>query len=254
MKRLGFAIALYAVLIWGAFAQLSGGLMFPGPGTPASAGGGGGPVTLVDSGTAQQSGASVTTFSSTPITITAALTDPAILCLTVFNNDGVTGATMTWNGTSMTAVSGASVISGSGCSPLCGLGQFWILANPTSGAQTLAINWTTATRVNVNCWSFSKVNQATPSAHGTSGTGSSNTGSITVTSASNDLAVGSYVAGDGGTTVSSVTPGGETSLAINNNLFANGSNYKAGAASVALTATFSGSTHWGSIGVDLVHD
>ena len=42
MRRLGLALAFCALLsLSSAHAQLAGGLMFPGPGTPASAGGGG---------------------------------------------------------------------------------------------------------------------------------------------------------------------------------------------------------------------
>lgn len=47
MKRFGLAL-LFSLLIGAASAQLNGGLMFPGPGTPHSAGGGGGFSGVID--------------------------------------------------------------------------------------------------------------------------------------------------------------------------------------------------------------
>lgn len=220
-------------------------------------------VALVDTGTAGQSGGAVTTYSSTPITVSG-LSNGGLLCSCTWQNDGVTGQTATWNGTSMTLVPSAIVTTGNGCSPSCGVMAFFGLVAPASGANTLAVNWTTATRVVVDCWSFSGVNQtsfATAFTHGLSktalGSGGASTAGSTgnITSATGDLAIGGFASGDGVATVSTVTPGGETQLYLTTTLgaFSSGANFKVGAGAVNLTSTFSQSTAWGAIGFDLVH-
>lgn len=92
MKRLGFVFALWVLLCGQVGAQLAGGLIFPGPGTPASTGN---QITLDGS-------AAGTTGSSSTATVTLTTTktnDFVVLCVQV-NSTGVSTvadvAGLTW--------------------------------------------------------------------------------------------------------------------------------------------------------------
>lgn len=95
MKRLGLAL-LFSLLIGAASAQLSGGLMFPGPGTPAASGGGCSQATAL---IARTSGMSGTEITATTNLICGMVTDGDYVHLDglyVFATNSTTTATLNW--------------------------------------------------------------------------------------------------------------------------------------------------------------
>lgn len=131
--------------------------------------------------------------------------------------------------------------------------ELWGLVNPTSGAKTLRVTWTTSRDVVINCLSYTGVDQTggtTTFAHGTSATGSATPTSVTVTSAANNAVVAAH-----GMTAGTVTAVNNTSSFIDNtptNMSTAG-NRAAGAATVTLTSTVSGGPPtWVSVGADIV--
>lgn len=95
MKRLSLAF-LFSLLIGAASAQLSGGLMFPGPGTPAASGGGCSQATAL---IARTSGMSGTEITATTNLICGMVTDGDYVHLDglyVFATNSTTTATLNW--------------------------------------------------------------------------------------------------------------------------------------------------------------
>lgn len=174
----------------------------------------------------------------------------ALICTLAFDHN-VTSLTATWDngGTNqaMAAITGANVTNALPESS-DRIVMFGLVA-PTSGTHTLRAAWTTTSNVYIDAISFTGVDQtggATTFAHGTSATGSGVTPSITVTSAAGNYTVAVHESYFGTSAVN------QTQLYQDGTDYGGAANYAAGAATVTLTATQSGSQPWASIGVDVV--
>lgn len=132
------ATFLIAALLYAppAFAQLSGGSMFPGPGTVHSAGGGGGTVTV------DAKSAAVTTCTTSPCTVSLTLGGSATaveVLLAAASSLQPVGLAATWNGTTATLVPNTSSGTHGGCS--CYTAAF-AQVSPTTGAHSFSITYT----------------------------------------------------------------------------------------------------------------
>jgi hypothetical protein len=136
MKRLGLLFAFFALLcLQSAWAQLAGGLQFPGPGTVHSAGGGG-------SVTVDAKSATVTTCTTSPCTVNLTLGGTATGVAIMLNGTPAappTALAVTWNSVSMTAIPNTASGTNGGCS--CWTEAFG-LVSPATGAHSFSISWT----------------------------------------------------------------------------------------------------------------
>jgi hypothetical protein len=213
-----------------------------------------GSVGVDATGTADVSFNGVTSFSFTNITVGASATALAaaivLTCNVGTQNLPITFTSVTWNSVAMTLVPGANIsnlLSGAST------GEVYIfgLANPTSGAKTLAGSWSASANGYVDAISFTGTDTTTPFVNGTANTNGAGTatGSITVTSA-----VGNY-------TLAVFFEDNQSWASTNNTkLFTDASgtagngaaNYATGAATVTLTATASASAgQWAVAGVSV---
>lgn len=132
MKRLVMAVCAFLLSINFASAQLSGGLMFPGPGAPAAAGGT--PFSITEIGTA-----STTTGSTTTLTFASqniGTPDPTrIVVVTIGHGPNTTTVSgVTIGGVAASQATGASVSSTGGTNS-----DIWYLAVPTGATATIAV-------------------------------------------------------------------------------------------------------------------
>lgn len=130
--------------------------------------------------------------------------------------------------------------------------QLWGLVNPTSGAKTLRVTWTTARDVVINCLAYTGVDQTggvTTFPHGAGATGTGVTPSVTVSSATNNAIVATHASTTGNYTAVS-----STQTFINNTPanMSTGGNRAAGQASLAMTGTTDTSGSWASAGTDVL--
>ena len=134
-KLLTFLIALASIIFAvhsPASAQLAGGLMFPGPGTPASSGGGGGFSMAYASSGGNNSPSTTIGYGTLSYSASATRTIVGIQWFPTNTTDTITGVTV--GGVSLTQVSGALVVD-----TLTG-GQFvaadmWISSAALSGSS-----------------------------------------------------------------------------------------------------------------------
>lgn len=159
-------------------------------------GGGSSNVTVDQIGTEKyqlNAGTSGTPVTYTGLTITAALTNPGLVCLmnrADGSNNVIAGIAATWNSVSM-----AVRISQQGAANTSGVFIFG-LRNPASGNHTLSISGTNLSTDNfVNCISFSNVNQSSDAAAFPNPTGSASASSLSITSSSGHIAVGVFTTG-----------------------------------------------------------
>lgn len=199
------------------------------------------------------SGASVQTFTYNGFTAGTRNCRGLVVILN-FALKTVTGVTVTWDGVSCTAISGASG-SDSGTN---GLIQMYGLLNPNSGNKSLVVNWTGLTQLTVSPISFNGVDQssiANAFPNGISATGSSLSTSLTITSGIGHQVVAAHVVNTG----NAWTAVNNTQYYIDNTptLINCAANYTtgAGASSVNMTATAtSGTPAWVSVGTDIAPD
>jgi len=145
-------------------------------------------------GTFLNSGAGVTTVTYTGLTVSAGLTNSALLAF-ILNNSGTTsvdfgtGATATWSGTGMALR--ASILGGGNTS-----GAIWGLRAPASGNNNLVFSWSGATQVTVCAISLSGINQASDNAafahSATANPTGATSASITLTTTSGNICVALY--------------------------------------------------------------
>lgn len=139
-------------------------------------------------------------FNYNGLTITAGLTNPALVCWLIRGSaalDVSTGIALTWNGTTMALRASQS---GAGVNTYAFL---FGLRNPASGAQTLNVSATNIAADNfVNCASFSNVNP-TSDALAFPNPVSTNAAvtTIAVTSAAGHIAAGAFSSGAGSGTI-----------------------------------------------------
>lgn len=205
-----------------------------------------GTVVVTTNTTSASSGASLTVGSS--------LSNGGLfvtLDLTYTAGSPPTGISVTWGGASLTQVgSFTGTVGNDGL--LFGL-YVYFLANPASGAQTLAASWTNnATDVYMCGISFSGVNQATGANNATTNTAAAtNPATITVSSATGNEVLVVWGLGDG-----------QHKTATSDNLlfYSNGANnyngaatYGAGSSSKTLTLTVdNGGPAWTALGVNIL--
>ena len=182
-------------------------------------------------------------------------TNRALIAFLIFSQ-GTTpaGLTVTWDsgGTNqtMTAVTGAIVNDASNAATTVLYG----LVNPTSGAKTLAVNWTTAVEGHVCCVSFTGVNQTGGATSFANGTGvdpqAVASGSITVNSSIGDQVVAEFT----NNTWTFATVSGNL-VAVQNigpNLGSIASYSTAGSPSTTCTCSGGGTTWCPQVGCDVV--
>jgi hypothetical protein len=149
----------------------------------------------------------------------------------------------TWNGVSMTAITGASLNGG--------VALFGLVA-PASGNKTLEITWTGGGTFNtyVYATSWTGVDQtggATSFPNGNNSTGSVSPHSVTITSATGNMVTAGHLDNDTNWgAISGITL--FTSVALADNAAAN---YDNGAASVTLTAAYTSGSAWWTVGTDI---
>jgi hypothetical protein len=196
---------------------------------------------------------SAATGSCTTLTIGSGLTNSALVVYVSYNSTtALTTSSVTWGGTTVPLV-GSSTFSSAqhtGTAIYC-------LANPSSGNKTLSatLNGLTSPEIHFIGASYSGANQSTPCTNYASSVdkcspGGCATDSITVTSASGDIATAAHTQtqqfdnATNGTTIVLDDAGPNTDLVVN---------YIAGSApNVALTATSNGTTSvWQISGVDI---
>ena len=165
-----------------------------------------------------------------------------------------TGITFSWDdaGTpqAMTAITNATIASDGANS--C-TGVMYGLVAPTSGNKNLKISWTGNTVAYGMAISFTGVNQTSVAVafpHGNSNkTTSASPTTITITSATGNFAVAMHAQAASvwgaisGTTIATDVAGPQQAVAAN---------YDNGAASVVLTAAFTGTVPWDAIGCDVL--
>jgi hypothetical protein len=135
-------------------------------------------------------------------------------------------------------------------------GAVYALLNPTSGNKTITISWTGSNEMHACAFSFSNVDQTSVAVafpHGATvvhGTSTASPVAVTVTSATGNLVSASFL--------QNVSAWGAISGLANSQDSATGpnlavaANYDNGAASVSLTAVFTGPAAWAAIGCDVL--
>lgn len=162
-----------------------------------------------------------------------------LLVLLIAQSNSIATPTATWNGVSLSPVSGATNTNVSIRTDI------FILAAPAQGNKTLVVSTVGvfAFSSSVLC-SFNGVNQSTPTQNGTSAGPLAVTSiSINVTSATGDQVVAVE------TSSSSVSSVNQTQIFLDGN---GGANRAAGAASVTMSATFGGGSNGSAAGMDIV--
>lgn len=205
-------------------------------------------VVLQNTGTVQEIVSSNTTQTYTGLTISAGLTNSALLAILVLGAGTTSsGFSATWGGTSMTVI-GSLSISG-GAFDIGNIVLFGLVA-PASGNQNLVANWTTVNFASMCAVSFSGVKQSSVAnafAHFNSTTSSGGAPSLAITSAVNNMVVGVVASG----VVSAV---GQTQIYLYaaTNTLDSGAERAAGASSVTVSGTTQNTVLAGICGVDVV--
>lgn len=178
----------------------------------------------------------------------------AMVAMIGFVHNTATSVSLTWDngGTNqaMTAVTNAAAQTASVDHQTVTL---YGLVAPTSGAKTLRAAWTTNQEMYLQECSWSGVDQTggtTTFAHGASATGNSNTPSLGVTSATSNATMSGIVNGTS-QAINSVSAT-QTYLFHGVGAIEGGGSRAAGAATVTMTGTLSGTDQWAEVGVDLV--
>lgn len=254
MRKLLAAFVCCALLIGSADAQI-GGLSFPGPGPVKSSGGGGGSVTFDANSGANAVSVTGTTLTISSQTVGAGSGRGLLVTLLFGSSTAPTGLACTWDvgGTNqaMTAISGTLAQNGGATAT----SEIFGLLAPTSGNKTLTCSWTGSTEAHAASISFTGVNQtnfATAFPNGASAfQGSSVAGpaSVPVTSATGHQVVavfGQACAVWG--TVSGTQFGLDVTTGPNLGVV---SAYNSGAATVTMSAAFTGTCTWNASGTDV---
>lgn len=188
------------------------------------------------------------------LTITAAMSNPAVICQVNLSNQTVTTPVLTWDSggsnQTMDFIGGRNTTSGTGRAEL------WGRVNPASGNKLAKYTAAAGTSdIDINCVSWSGVDAtggATSFPHFTSAIGTSAAPSVTITSAVGNATMDSTV--NDTSTLSAPT---KTQTFIDNapNLFSGGGSRAAGAASNVHAWTLAlGSSNWASVGTDILAD
>lgn len=210
----------------------------------AISGGGGGSVTVVD-GSIADINIAVGTSESFVITLTAGADLLAVgVDFSTSTTTVPTGITATYNGSSMTAVTGTSLSANDGTQGTAV--QWFCLKNPTTGsAQNLVVSWTNSSAGYLWPISFSGTNASVTTAcqSGATHQASSTCPTISITTATGDVAVATHVtrggASAGFSAVNNTGFNGASGTGFDNNgAVGNGAaNRTTGSGSVTLSTT-----------------
>jgi hypothetical protein len=208
-------------------------------------------------GTADATANGATSKDLTLLTITAGLTNSALVAQVGFSLQTVSAVSLKWDNAG-TPQSMAQIIGANGTGSLA-RAELWGLIAPTSGNKTLHAAWTGASDVYLQGVSWSNVDQtggATSFAHSTSNTGTT-TGNgithntITITSAVGNATMDAACADQG-----SYNSTNQTQTYLDNvaTTISGAGGRAAGAATVTHTwnADSAAANHWVSVGVDIV--
>lgn len=192
--------------------------------------------------------ASFTGGSASPWTWTHTPVGTPTAALVMFENfvGGATVTSVTYGGTTMTAVAGSPLaIDGSNSV------YAYCLPNPAAGAQTVNVNTSAPAFLNGGSITVTGSDTATCATAVNTATGTSTAATVTTTSNTNDLMVA--IAGTDNANTTTLTPsGGETARIANaaaGNNVASISTKAASASSTAMSFTVSTSTAWAEIAV-----
>jgi hypothetical protein len=206
-------------------------------------------------GTADATGNGATTKDLTVLTITAALSNSALVAQVSFSLKTVASVTLNWDNAG-TPQAMTQIVAANGTGTVA-RAELWGRIAPTSGNKTLRASWTGASDVYLQAASWSGVDQTggvTSFAHSTSNTGTTtgNTthNTITITSAVGNATMDA-ICGDAATYTAST----QTQTYLDNvaTSISGGGSRAGGAATVTHGWTATGtSDHWVSVGVDIV--
>jgi hypothetical protein len=192
--------------------------------------------------------AAATTVSGTPITATASAT--AVVASSVFgDNIGIstpTSVVVQWAAQTLSIVTSADTGFHNGA---INTNRSFIstIGSPTTGAQTAKMTWTNTYAGYFNMMSWKGSDTTTPCKNGTATTATSTAPSITVTSPTNDFAVGCMF--DDSATISGTN---QTQWWVDTSRVNNGAaNYTAGAGSTTLSTAAITSDFWGYAACDV---
>lgn len=232
------ALAIFLGLCGIAQAQ---GPILPGPGLPPTASGGG-PAFDAASSNSRSGGSGSLTWTHTPVGT------PTGVAVGVTNfNPNCTISGVTYGGASMGAAAQSVTIGGGVSNDV----RLYGLANPSSGAQTVSINFSSGTNCFVAGGSITVTggNTTTVFRASNNATGNSGTAAVSVTSASGDLVVDIGATADNNINLTAVT--GSQTARISN--VAGGGNrmsmstITASGASTAMGWTLASSNAWADL-------
>lgn len=185
------------------------------------------------------------------LTITAAMSGPAVLCQVNLSLQTVTTPALTWDFGGSAQPMG--LIGGKNTSSGTGRAELWGLVNPASGNKIAKYTAAAGTTdIDINCVSWSGVDQtggATSFPHFNSANGTSTTPSVTVTSAVGNATMDSTV--NDTSTLSAPT---QTQSFIDNvpNLISGGGSRGTGASVTHAWTLALGGSNWASAGTDIL--
>lgn len=228
MKRAVVAL-LFGLLIWPASAQLSGGLIFPGPGTPATSSS---PTVAFATNVENNSALSSYAFSATPIG--TASSGRYVLVAVYVRSASVTVSSVTVGGTSAPAVSGALGT----CSGSLGTLGFYIVAFPTGTTASIVVNLSgTAIRAKIATYALTNLGLAGAAEASTSSTATPAALSLTVSKNSAVVGAGFDCATNSTFTWVGLTKDFDTPISGGPNAASSASAIAASAGSLTITAT-----------------
>lgn len=157
----------------------------------------------------------------------------------------ITSPAATWNSVSMTNVVSKQASANEATTTLFGL------VNPATGNLLLSCSWTGSIDAVLGMIAMSGVDQTTPvvTANNQTASGTGASGSVTITSAANDLTLAALTNGSGAAQTVSITT--QTSLYANNGQSdcQAGASYALGGSSNTHTFGITGSSGWAIVGV-----
>lgn len=211
------------------------------------------PFVAIDAvGTETYTGTAGTTVSYTGLTTTSATTSwgGAIVCTVDIQSSTPSGVTAFWDSTG--ANQSMTLIGSQKTGSFSYLLIFGLVGPTTFGNKTINVSWTGSSISSVCASSWKGVLQT----GGTASFASYNTAvatsaapSVTITSAANNMVIGLIGVSATSGTLSALSG---TQIYIDSNHANNGSNYNAGAATVVVSGTISGSQNWNACGFSLV--
>lgn len=184
------------------------------------------------------------TTSIPNFTITLAGTSGAVLVFLAMGDTTATGITVTIGGVSASLISGTDTSAPSSYRSLV----YGLATGSTSGSQTVSISWTTGMYAAASAICATNVDQTTPFTNGTgNSSGSGGTGSVTVTSATDDLTFAGISCESGGVPTSP----NQTQVHADSAAFQVGIGTSRAAGAASVQHTWSTGSGWAMSGVNI---